>query len=514
MSEFSYVKLCELSSARLDAEYYGEMYVENAKKITAFGNVSTLEEMRKRATPIRRGIDMPDFVDDDSAPLMVTIAAFEDPGICFKGLQRVSMSQHQAFKGSHIQPGDLLVAMGGYAGNAAICPPDTPAANIGRHTARVVLEEAKADTYYVWSFIRCKVGTLQFDRYITGSVQAGINLEDIRDISIATPNPSTQKYIGDKVRQAEQLRACAKQLEYEVNDLFTSEFSWNSCVLCVSNMNRLSVSELQNRLDLKYNSPRRLAALRHAKHIDAKLERLDRLVDISAMIGWKGLTTEHYREKGPWLLRGVEFSNGVIFTEDLVCVDEGKYAEQPQIHLVENDIAFSKDGTIGKAIVIPRLINRIAAGSTIARLRKKNGSNIDPYYLEYVLSHEFVQAQIESFATGVAQPHITQEWIALLQIPRLFTEEEISSRWRTHHNCLNIAKQLTTAAKQLVEALIEGQIDENQLITAQNQLQAGNDSLDRSILARLKADGLDGQGQPLFADLDQLYSLLTQAMQA
>jgi len=41
-------------------------------------------------------------------------------------------------------------------------------------------------------------------------------------------------------------------------------------------------------------------------------------------------------------------------------------------------------------------------------------------------------------------------------------------------------------------------------------LQAGNDTVDRNILARLKTDGLDGKGQPLFADLDQLYALLAQ----
>jgi len=50
-------------------------------------------------------------------------------------------------------------------------------------------------------------------------------------------------------------------------------------------------------------------------------------------------------------------------------------------------------------------------------------------------------------------------------------------------------------------------------IAAQVQLQSGNDSLDRSILSRLKTDGVDGTGQPLFADLDQLYCLLAQAQE-
>ena len=74
-----------------------------------------------------------------------------------------------------------------------------------------------------------------------------------------------------------------------------------------------------------------------------------------------------------------------------------------------------------------------------------------------------------------------------------------------------VALRLTNAAKFLVEALIEGQLTEAELIAAEQALQAGNDQPDRQILNRLKTDGVDGQGQALFSDLDQLYSLLEQA---
>ena len=74
-----------------------------------------------------------------------------------------------------------------------------------------------------------------------------------------------------------------------------------------------------------------------------------------------------------------------------------------------------------------------------------------------------------------------------------------------------VATQLTHTAKLLVEALIEGQLTETELIVAEHALQAGNDQLDRRILNRLKTDGVDGQGPALFGDLDELYHLLTQA---
>jgi type I restriction enzyme S subunit len=407
-------------------------------------------------------------------------------------------------------PGTLLFARVGVYPHTGILPIESGLATISSSMI-AGLPKNDVDTHYICAFFKSSHGFQLLLAAQKVTAQPTIGTSEIGGTEIPVPEQRVQQYIGDKVRQAERLRAWATILEQRVNTLFQADFKWDFSVLKVSPFNRVRADELENRLDLKFNSPHRLAAIRHAKSVNANLVQLDQIVEISAMIGWKGLTTEHYTTSGPWLLRGVEFSKGVIRTEDLVCVDEDKYLEQPQIHLSEGDIALTKDGTIGKALVIPRLPNRIAAGSTVARLRKKSTSNIDPYYLEFALAHEFVQCQIESFATGVAQPHITQEWIALLKIPRITSEELIAETWKTHHDCLNVAKQLTTAAKHLVEALIEGQLSEGELIVAEQALQAGNDQSDRRILNRLKTDGINGKGQPLFSDLDQLYSLVEQA---
>ena len=75
------------------------------------------------------------------------------------------------------------------------------------------------------------------------------------------------------------------------------------------------------------------------------------------------------------------------------------------------------------------------------------------------------------------------------------------------------AKGLTKAAKQLVESLIDGVLAEQQLIVSQKALESDDNSLDREILGRLTTKGLDGDGEPLFVDLDQLYDLLAQCQQ-
>lgn len=57
-----------------------------------------------------------------------------------------------------------------------------------------------------------------------------------------------------------------------------------------------------------------------------------------------------------------------------------------------------------------------------------------------------------------------------------------------------------------VEALIEGQLTEKQLIQAES-----SETSNRALLKRLETDGFDGSGEPLFPGIDQLEQLLEKA---
>jgi type I restriction enzyme S subunit len=218
------------------------------------------------------------------------------------------------------------------------------------------------------------------------------------------------------------------------------------------------------------------------------------------------LTTEYYTDAGPWLLRGVEYSNGVIDFDALVSISREKYEEQPQIHLREGDVALTKDGTIGRALAIPELPNEMAAGSTVARIRPKGNDPIDPYFLEFALNHPAIQTQIQSFATGMAQPHITQEWIVQLMIPRGEFEAEVARLVREHHTYIQFATSLIIGAQVLVEGLIDGTIKEAEMEQAQRDLERQDRKADRNILSRISRTGIDTEDYlRLFPDVDALY---------
>ncbi|VCW38732.1 hypothetical protein BANRA_05765 [Pseudomonas aeruginosa] len=114
---------------------------------------------------------------------------------------------------------------------------------------------------------------------------------------------------------------------------------------------------------------------------------------------------------------------------------------------------------------------------------------------------------------GAVQPQIGQDELLALPIPQfvLDAKEQILALVTEQERVIRASKSLTTAAKYLVESLIEGQLTEAELLTAEKALQAGNDRLDRVILSRLNTDGIDGQGPVLFGDLGELYQLLSLA---
>ncbi|KPZ55751.1 EcoKI restriction-modification system protein HsdS [Pseudoalteromonas sp. P1-13-1a] len=500
----------KLLSSRVDADFYQPIYIDAELKIKK-SKYRTLEELTHF---VRKGVfDMPSSLYCEEGVPFLRISDFYGQSININRSIKIPKWKHLEEPKTTLRGGDLVLSKVGTTGKVAKIPLGKEV-NISQNLVGISIIKNLIDSDYLLAAFASSYLALSIERHVTTAVQGKLTLDILRELPIPIFSKSVQSYIGEKIRHAELLSEWAKQLFTQANDEFEESIFWDPRVVEKVKYGRISPKKLENRLDHRFNSIEKFKAIDLLVENDIKLEQLENVYSITAMVGWKGLTTDHYVDDGPWLLRGVEFSDGVIDFDNLVMVERGKYLEQPQIHLKEGDVALSKDGTIGKAIVIPEINREFAVGSTIARLRKID-ETLDPYYLEHCLNHDFLQVQIESYATGVAQPHITQEWIAKLLIPRVANEQEISTLIYKHHLAMNLAKALTNSSKRLVEALIEGQITENQLIEAQQALETGDNTKDRAILSKLSDKGyLAEDGKLLFSDLDKLYELLDEAKQA
>ena len=111
-----------------------------------------------------------------------------------------------------------------------------------------VVRPDKADSHYICSFLNSFHGQRLLEAGVSGSTgQLNLSNEHIKSIPLFRPDDKVQKYIGDKVRQAEQLRAWAKRLRTSVDDHL------NSLNLPINEppalLNRVSAQTMEDRLD-------------------------------------------------------------------------------------------------------------------------------------------------------------------------------------------------------------------------------------------------------------------------
>jgi type I restriction enzyme S subunit len=441
-----------MMSHRFDGEFYRPAYVENERKLAASAKCRRLGDLVDSKAPITNGIRGPSLADSEFRMLRLQ----DVDGLWIDSSQslRVSEKQYIENRRAWCTPGDILLAIGGYIGVVGKVVDHVPQ-TMGQHSARIRLsKDADVDTDYLLAFFASTQGTMLCQRYVSGGVQAGINLEDVREIQIPLPDHGIQRAIGNKVRKAERLRALASQAINQSVMALEEALNWYDFYPVSENAWWTSASEVGSRLDCMFSSSEKLSTLRHLTKCNISCEKLANLLSVSAMVGWKGLTTEFYRNSGPYLIRPVNFDGRALRTTDIVCVDVDKYREQPQIHLQQGDIVMIKDGNgCGRTMVLPAMRNSACAGSTLARLRAR--STVDPYFVETVLNHQVCQVQIESLITGMAQPHITQEWIAELILPRVDNEETIAHHAMQHHEFTYELKDLLASAIHDVEALFD-----------------------------------------------------------
>jgi type I restriction enzyme S subunit len=239
---------------RIDPAFYNPSHLMDVGNIMRFP-VERLDALRDNSARMSYGVLKPRF-KNNSPYRMVRIQDFRDPFLDVDSAVGINQSQFAEFHRSECKAGDILIAIAGYVGRAAIVPECLLKLNINQHIARFrPSSTCNVDPYYLISYLISSIGRRQLCRYVSGSVQTGINLEDLRDLLIPQPDQLVQKYIGDKVRQAEQLRNFERLIEREM-DRFLQLPDWNGERAGILKSYRVKTSDLgAERLDSPHYDP-------------------------------------------------------------------------------------------------------------------------------------------------------------------------------------------------------------------------------------------------------------------
>lgn len=496
---------------RLDAEFYNPEALKTVQKIDGLGKTKRLGQIISDGyRVVYHGTDSINGIAEEKLLPFLSPTQIDDQGnIDFSSVDKLPLYYKDDYPKGLAVAGELLIEVKGNVSKVGVVPEEFPKYLMISGSLYKASFNAETNSRYVLAFLKSQHGQVLKNRLTSNTIINYIAKDALYSIPLFVAEADVQKYIGDKVRQAERLRAWANTLNISVAAHFSG---------LVKNPLSPRVSWMAKKEDLdpyrinpKQYDPVVLDLIQRAKADGRRLEPLSSLIGVRQIAGGATPKGAQYFDKGILFARVQNVKPLRLDLSDAVYIDQFADEELARSRCAADDIILTITGYPGTASLVTEDDLPVNINQHSVRFNIKDG--IESEYVCAALNSKFLKYQVDRLAIGGTRDALDYPSVGRLLIPRYEAEVEknIGEQARCVIAAVKLSQRLTNAAKLLVEALIEGQLTEAELIAAEQALQAGNDQLDRRILNRLKTDGVDGQGPALFSDLDEHYRLLTQA---
>jgi type I restriction enzyme S subunit len=174
---------------------------------------------------------------------------------------------------------------------------------------------------------------------------------------------------------------------------------------------------------------------------------------VKARVGWHGLKSDEFTDVGPYLVTGSDFKNRTVeWASCYHCTNE-RFEQDKYIQLEEGDLLITKDGTIGKLILVEGLPGKATLNSGIFVVRpllKKYSTRFYFWIMQSSVFHEFIGLN----KTGSTIIHLYQETFESLPyaLPPLAEQVQIA-RFLDHETAR--IDSLIEEQQRLIELLKE-----------------------------------------------------------
>ena len=145
---------------------------------------------------------------------------------------------------------------------------------------------------------------------------------------------------------------------------------------------------------------------------------------VKGRIGWHGLSSEEYQDEGAFLVTGTNFFNGHIDWSSCHHISWERYEEDPYIHLRENDVLITKDGTIGKIALIENLLDKATLNSGVFINRPLNNKKHISHFMFWILNSLVFEKFFDFAKRGATISHLYQETFERFNFPLPSIEEQ------------------------------------------------------------------------------------------
>ncbi|WPL16532.1 hypothetical protein Thiowin_01492 [Thiorhodovibrio winogradskyi] len=484
---------------RLDAGFYHPEYLSLDDRLDSFGAVSLYTLVKGVSCgPFGGNAIADDLYAEEGVifvrPLNITSNTFDDASVVKVPKELLKKYGLKVYSGKNLYFGRVGMPC------VSVINAET---SISPNIIIARLDSAKADPDYLYAFSSSRYGLSQLKRQLKEVAQPTTSTDAVKYLKVFLPCREVQKYIGDKIRQAEMLFAWSRNRKAKVASTLPVVNQETDVIIkeaCFVSTKILT----ESRLDGWFYQSSYL-----------KLEELLRKVgyvklgDLCKRVnaGWKKSDSYFYYYE----IGGINVSTGTI-DADLIRACDAPTRAKTTIRFGDVVVSTVRPNRKNVALIIDdhSPLDMVAtSGFSVLRFR----SNEEAALYGLWLRSDDATMQLMRWNSGSAYPAIDDEVPLHILAPTFDSKfvEMMGAKILDAHFALRIANKLSKSASFLVEALIEGNVTESQFIATQKALEFGDTSQDRAILSRLKTEGMDGKGDPLFPDLDRLYELLEQA---
>ncbi|MBN2602646.1 MAG: restriction endonuclease subunit S, partial [Candidatus Thermoplasmatota archaeon] len=254
---------------------------------------------------------------------------------------------------------------------------------------------------YLFYYLLSTPGQKQIKLSITGAAQPGINTKFINLLSIPKPPLKEQNKIADILSKVDD------QIDLTEIIIFKTE------ELKKGLMQKL----LTKGIGHHHLKDRRIGLKDYKLPDNWEVKKIEETSFLKGRIGWQGLTTKEYLNKGDFILvTGTDFKEGRINWDTCVYIEENRYQMDQNIQLKNEDILVTKDGTIGKIAYVDTIPKPATLNSGIFVLRPIDGA-FYPKFFYYILKSFYFDYFMNILKAGSTISHLYQRDFVKFKFP-------------------------------------------------------------------------------------------------
>lgn len=452
MADTSIIKLSSLEGAkRFDSEYYQPCYLDARNKIENIKS-KNISEISKSVLSFGAYSLCNYIVWRESGIPYLKAENIKEGYIDFSDTMYIDRDVHEILKKSEVREGQILLAMSGTIGNAALAYKIPKYLNSNQDIAKITLRRGYSP-FYIAAFLNSKYGKLQTQREIVGSVQQHVFLWQIKNFKIPILSRKVTEEIENVYKKGlEQLRS-SKILYNKAEELLLKEVDLEGFSLKykLTYSDQLSNAFEVNRLDAEYFQPAYELMLEKIKKYDNGYSQL-----LCCLESIKpDFSPRNFPQKifSYVELSDIDTSIGIINNGSEIIGEEAP--SRARRILTENDLIVSSvEGSLEKVALVDKDNQGSLASTGFFQFRTRN---ILPEVFLVLCKSIILQAQLKRECSGTILTAVPNESLKRILIPNISNkaQEKIGGIVRESHEARKKGINLIELAKKKVEQEIE-----------------------------------------------------------